>query len=459
MATPSITLFELGNRIKATIATQFDQAVWVMGEISELRMHRNGHCYLELIEKDPQSDQIVARMRATIWSYSLRLLKPYFETTTRQPLSAGIKVLVKAKVEFQEQFGLSLNVTDIDPTYTLGDMARRRMDIIARLHDEGVFDMNRETELPVVVQRIAVISSPTAAGYEDFLDQLRTNKAGIRFYVKLFPAIMQGERAQESIIEALGRVFEYEHLFDCVAIMRGGGSSADLICFDSYELALHVAQFPLPVLTGIGHDRDQSVTDMVAHTQLKTPTAVAEFIINHTTEFEEWLNGCADEVAELFAGHMQQRHDRLDKAAGRLVPMVKQHIERQNSRLARYSDKVLHQTQTFIAHKKNQIAQAAQKLLGKTQQRFGKQQTRLDFLQQQLQHDVAAMLKNQHRRLTHLNEKNDLHDPVRVLNRGYSITWHNGKVLKDSSAVQPGDDIVTRLKNGTIITQVKTSNE
>lgn len=224
-----LSLFDLNHQIKTQLESAFNSTYWVVAEISELRMHRSGHCYLELIEKDTDSEQVKAKARATIWAFTFRMLKPYFETTTGQSLTAGIKVLVRASIEYQEVYGLSLNIKDIDPTFTLGDIARRRMQIIQQLEDEGVMDMNKEVDLAPVPQTFAIISSPSAAGYEDFINQLENNPYGFKIYHKLFPAIMQGDQTEQSIIDALERIYTYEEVFDAVVIIRGGGSTADLM--------------------------------------------------------------------------------------------------------------------------------------------------------------------------------------------------------------------------------------
>jgi len=272
-----LTLSELNKQIGDVLESAFPKGVWVVGEISELKENRNGHCYLELIEK--QGIEIVARSRATIWSYTYRMLKPYFETSTGQLFTSGIKILVQVSVEFHAAYGLSLNIKDIDPVYTVGDMAMQRREIVDRLKTEGVFEMNKELQLPLVPQKIAVISSATAAGYQDFVNQLDNNKQGFVFYIKLFQATMQGTETAPSIMAALERIFGYDDFFDAVVIIRGGGATADLSSFDNYDLAYFVTQFPLPVITGIGHEKDDTIVDLVAHTRLKTPTAVAEFFI------------------------------------------------------------------------------------------------------------------------------------------------------------------------------------
>jgi exodeoxyribonuclease VII large subunit len=277
----SVSLSELNRLVRDVIRKNFPDTYWVRAETSDVRQNRSGHCYLEFIEKDPVTQAILARSRGTIWANTFQMLSTYFESETGQPFTSGLKVLVRVSVEFHEIYGFSLNVVDIDPTFTLGEMAKNRLLVLKRLEEEGVLTLNKELPLPELCNRIAVISSPTAAGYEDFCDQLKKNPYGLVFYTKLFPAIMQGEKSEASIIAALERIYAYRHLFDAVAIIRGGGATSELNCFDSYVLATHCAQFPLPIVVGIGHERDVTVLDIVAHTRAKTPTAVAEFFIDH----------------------------------------------------------------------------------------------------------------------------------------------------------------------------------
>ncbi len=274
-----LSLCELLGSVKMTLKNHLTPSFWVIAEISELKVNYSGHCYLELIEKDSGGESIKAKVRATIWSSAYRMIQAYFESATRSKLAAGMKVMVKASVEFHELYGLSLNITDIEPSYTVGEMALKKQEIINRLIAEGVFGMNKSLSLPDLPRRIAVVSSKTAAGFGDFMDQLLKNDFGYKFYVKLFPAAMQGAEAEQSIIAALDAVFEAESQFDLVVIIRGGGSQSDLNCFNSYWLACHICQFPLPILTGIGHEQDETIADLVANTRLKTPTAVAEFLI------------------------------------------------------------------------------------------------------------------------------------------------------------------------------------
>lgn len=275
-----MTLLQLQERIREGIEEAVPPVVWITAEIGELKMHSSGHCYLEFVSYREKGHAVAAKARGTIWSSTFRLLKPYFETTAGVALASGLNVLVKVQVSFSPIYGLSLNVLDIDPSFTVGELELKRQQTIARLKDEGCFDMNSSLQIPSLPRRIAIVSSPTAAGYRDFMKQLHGNEGGFRFHTELFAAQMQGEEAPGSIVAALENIASREMEFDAVAIIRGGGAAMDLVCFDDYTLAVNIAQFPLPVVTGIGHDHDFHIADMVAHTWLKTPTAAADFFVD-----------------------------------------------------------------------------------------------------------------------------------------------------------------------------------
>lgn len=276
----SITLFELLQQVRNAVENEVSEAVWVRAEVSEIKRNPSGHCYLTLIEKSPSGGQLRARANAIIWSNVFRLLDPMFRRQTGSSIQAGMSVLSLARVQFTEQYGLSLIISDMDASFTLGDMEAARRQTVARLEEEGMMDMNAQLPLPVLPRRLAVITSATAAGWRDFCNHLCGNEYGFTFHLEHFPALMQGEDAPGSIISALDAISARNSEFDAVLIMRGGGSAMDLVCFDDYQLAVNVAQFPLPVLTGIGHDHDYHVVDMVAHTFVKTPTALADFILD-----------------------------------------------------------------------------------------------------------------------------------------------------------------------------------
>ena len=275
-----IGLLVLQEQVKRHLEDHFFESVWLQAEISELKQNPSGHCYLTLVEKDPGSNALLARASAVVWASTWRMVKPYFEAQTGRALAPGLSVLVRVQVSYSVLYGLSLVIYDIDPSFTVGELELARQRTIARLEAEGMFDMNAQLSLPLLPRRLAVISSPTAAGWRDFRRQLEGNEYGFRFRLQLFPAVMQGDAAPESIIGALDQIAAEADSFDAVLILRGGGGAMDLVCFDDYELAVNVAQFPLPVLTAIGHDHDFHVVDMVAHTHVKTPTALADWFLD-----------------------------------------------------------------------------------------------------------------------------------------------------------------------------------
>ena len=275
-----LTLYSLNNLVREAVSNALPSRYWVTGELSEVREAVNGHCYIELVQRDEISGEIVAKARGTIWSRIYSLLCPYFLEQTGHSFAQGLKVLLQVGVSFHELYGYTLDVCDIEPAYTIGDMARKRQLVIRQLTEEGVIGLNKELPFPLLPQRVAVISSSAAAGYGDFCDQLHNNAYGFVFYTKLFPAPMQGSGVEQGIISALDCIARDIDFWDVVVIIRGGGATSELSCFDTYELANNCAQFPLPVITGIGHRRDESVLDVVAHTSVKTPTAAAELLVH-----------------------------------------------------------------------------------------------------------------------------------------------------------------------------------
>ena len=407
-----LSLLELNNLVRGAVSEAFPGTCWVRAEMSDVRTNASsGHCYLEFIEKNPITGQLVARARGSIWAKTFRMLKPYFEMETGQLFASGLKVLVKVSVEFHELYGYSLTVLDIDPAYTLGDMLRKRMEIIRQLKEEGVFTLNKELPFPVLPKRIAVITSPTAAGYEDFLNQLANNKAGYPFYPKLFPALMQGERTEESVIAALDRIYHHIDCFDVVVIIRGGGSTSDLNSFDSYLLAANCAQFPLPVITGIGHERDDTVLDSVAHTRVKTPTAAAELLIHRITES---------------ADHLEELSARLQQGAYALLEQEGRRLEMIQTRIPNLVHRKLTDARFALLAAGKDLAQATQTLLSRHRHR-------LELLRQRVA-DAS---------------------PDKLLSRGYSITLKDGKAVTDAASLNPGDQLVTRLAKGSFTSEVR----
>ena len=424
----AISLYELNNRIKQTLKASFADSVWITAEITEVQLNRSGHCYLQLADKREQEDSIVATARGTIWAFTFRTLRPYFETTTGRQLEKGMKVLLNVEVVFHELYGYSLNIRDIDPTYTIGDLERKKREILAQLEADGVIDMNRELEFPVLPKTIAVISSPTAAGLGDFMNQLQTNPYGYRFQVKLFPAIMQGDKTTDSVIAALERIYEYESVFDVVVIIRGGGATSDLSGFDTYDLAANCAQFPLPVITGIGHERDDTVLDSVSHTRVKTPTAAAEFLINHLRNTAETLEDYASSI--LYA--------------------VTTRMEREKTRLTRLVERIPMQTRMRLREERYRQERVIRQMEVNLQSRLMRESHRLELVEKQLGSLLQKKLTEENHRLRFLEQQIKAASPEHLLKRGYSITLKEGKAVTDASCLKEGDKLVTRFAKGEV---------
>lgn len=427
----SLSLVELNMLVRRSVRACLPDEYWVQAELSEVRSNYSGHCYLEFVQKDSKSNALVAKARGIIWSNVYSRLKPFFERETRQLFVSGIKVLVKVTVDFHELYGYSLTVVDIDPTYTLGDMARRRKEIISRLESEGILTLNKELELPVLPQRIAVISSATAAGYGDFCNQLEHNPYGFVFYPHLFQAVMQGDKVESSIIAALEKIYQTQEKWDVVVIIRGGGATSDLSGFDTYDLASHCAQFPLPVITGIGHERDDTVLDSVSHTRLKTPTAAAEYLISHIHQTAERLENYASFIGQAIPEILQREKERLERCVSRIPSQVEIRLQREAFRQERL-------------FKRMELA---------WQSRLMREEHRLD-LSLRIDGALQTRLQREKHRLELFEQRVNAASPDVLLKRGYSITLNNGKAVTDASLLKDGDEIVTRLAKGEIRSKV-----
>ena len=406
-----LSLYELNALVKRALNESLPEAYWIQAELSDVRSNTTGHCYLEFVQKDSRGNNLIAKARGTIWTNVFRMLKPYFEESTGQAFVSGIKVMVQVTVEFHELYGYSLTVIDIDPTYTLGDMARRRREILKQLEEEGVLTLNKELEMPMLAQRIAVISSASAAGYGDFCRQLEENPYGFMFYPHLFPALMQGNQVEESVIDALNEVNDHRDDFDVVVIIRGGGATSDLSGFDTYLLAANCAQFPLPIITGIGHERDDTVLDSIAHTRVKTPTAAAQFLITHMHQAAESLEELSQTLIYSVSLRMEKEHSRLADLTNRLPMVIKNRTIREE----------------YL----------------------------LEQLIQRIHVGIARSLTNKKHRLMLLEQRVNDASPQRLLKRGFSLTFKDGKTVTDSAQLNPGDIITTRLAKGEVRSKVK----
>lgn len=363
-----LTLSQLQGRVKGVLHEAFALPVWVGAEIAELKVNYSGHCYLELVEKGGDNGVPLSQARAVVWRSAYPRIAGYFEAETGQRLAVGLRILCKAMVTYHELYGFSLNILDIDPTFTLGDMQRQRQQTIERLQREGVWDINRETALPHVVQRIAVVSSRQAAGYRDFCQELA--KSPYDFSLTLFDAFMQGAGAGESIVAALDAVAARADDFDAVALIRGGGSVSDLNCFNAYRLSAHVAQFPLPVLTGIGHDKDTSVVDLVAHTALKTPTAVAGWLVERMAGVEGWLDCAALQLRDAAADVFRREELQLARLRSELSYQTEAFLRRSNEALVRCGEQLEAAPREFLRRETERLSRAEELVAGRSPRRI-----------------------------------------------------------------------------------------
>lgn len=405
----TFTLLELNRMVRETIERQMDGKYWVEAELSDL--HDRNHCYMELVENDPFGPTPLAKARAVCWANRWTALRSKFERQTQQQLRPGIKVRMMVTPTFHEAYGFAYQVSDIDPDYTLGDIVRKRMEIIRQLKEAGIFDLQRELALPRFTQRIAVISSAQAAGYGDFCHQIDDNSYGLSFSHELFAAIMQGEQVEQSVIAALDRINARIDEFDVVVIIRGGGATTDMSGFDTLALAENVANFPLPIITGIGHDRDECILDMVSYMRVKTPTAAAAFLIDHLSEVYTALVSARERISRIAERHLAYEKMRLKQLADRIPTLFALTRERQTKRI------------DALAHRLDSAAT----------QRLERERHRLQLVAQRAQ----------------------AQDPIHILRRGYSITLHNGHAMRSGDELADGDIIETRLEQGTLKSEIR----
>lgn len=431
-ASSAITLREFNNRIKRLLNNPAVCNCWIRADLSDVNV-RGGHCYLELLEKDERTGATVAKMRGIIWANRFAYLRQKFLQVTGQELRSGMKVMLEVSVNYHEQYGISLIITDIDPSYTLGDMERLRREILARLKAEGIIDMNKQLPFPTVPQRIAIVSAAGAAGYGDFMNQLHNNAYGLQFYTCLFPAVMQGKETVASVTAALDRINLHLDLFDCVVIIRGGGSTSDLNSFDDYSLASNVAQFPLPVVVGIGHERDVTILDYVACRRVKTPTAAAELLIGCGVEALAHIDELRDTIVNTAREYITEAKRQIQYLSGTIPLIAGNIVERNSARLQ-------HIMQIVPLTAQNRIAQGNE---------------RLNFLIKSMSQASAQAIVREKMRLTALYDKVQILSPQNTLRRGYSLTTVNGHAVTDASQLAPGDNITTHFASGKVVSTVK----
>lgn len=453
-----LTLTELQLTIRDSLYIALPDWYWVIAEISEIKENYSGHCYLELIEKHPEENDVKARIKAIIWNNRYSLLRAFFENITGESLKPGLKILVKTKIEYHEIYGLSLIISDIDPSYTIGEMALKRQMIIKKLEEEGVFSMNRELSFPLLPQRIAVISSGTAAGYSDFVKHLHNNSYGYVFYTALFESVMQGAETEKSVINSLNMIADHPDLFDVLVIIRGGGSQSDLSWFDSYNIAYYITQFPIPVITGIGHEKDLSVTDMVAYRPLKTPTAVADFLIDCVASAEAHLNEMSTEIAELSQSTVKEYLELIESYRLKLIPLAKLLISCQKENLSNRIIEVINFGKEFIMKAGLRTENQKSRLLSNSSSFSMGKKTLIEKEKYELIKVTGNSLSKMMLKLDGLQNNLKILNPENVLKRGFTITSVNGRIIKNADSVSLDDIIETQFSDGKVGSRVLNKN-
>ncbi len=454
-----LTLTELQLIIRDSLYLTLPDMYWITAEISEIKENYAGHCYLELIEKGREETNIRARVKAVIWNKRYTFLKSFFINITGETLKPGMKILAKVKVDYHEIYGLSLVISDLDPSFTIGELAVKRQMIIRRLEEEGIFTMNRELEIPIVPQRIAVISSRNAAGYTDFLKHLKENSYGYVFYTALYDTAMQGEDTEPGIISSLDLIGEQADLFDVVVIIRGGGSQTDLSWFDNYNIAYHITQFPLPVLTGIGHEKDLTVTDMVACRALKTPTAVAGFLIDCMNEAEAVISGLSQEIRSSTGLILERNRSGIENARIRLIPAARIMVAKLRERLSVRMLELVNTGKQFIARAGNKPASQASRLIHAARGYVTARESAMNNYRKNLRQLALNSILMKSLSVAGYEKTLEALDPIKVLGRGYTITSRSGKIIKKGSALKKGDLIDTLFSDGTVSSRIEKESD
>jgi len=456
MQDQTFSLSELNNLIQNLVENHFDYPLWIMAEIAELKVASNGHCYLDLLDKSEKSGKDIARARATIWRNVFPLLKAYFEEITGQEFIGGIKVMLLVEVKFHQLYGYSLNVVDINPAFTIGEIALQREKILQELEQEGILMLNKQVSFPVLPKRIAVISSENAAGYEDFLNELENNTWQYYFELTLFPAMMQGKETENSIIAALEKIFESVENYDVVVIIRGGGAKLDLSVFDSKPIAEHVAQFPIPVLSGIGHTKDQTVLDIVSHQSLKTPTAVADFLIQHFRVQEQEINQLKNDFHKGIYEMITEKKQDLFSLYISFKNSIDFRIKQEKEQLLQINNNVRKQSEYFIKMETHQLLYLPERIRLFMHIVIDKQMQRINNYFEIIKKDASAIVNKEKQQLQNYEEHLRLLEPKHLLKRGYHlITNDYGKIIKGIEDITVNDMLQIHFTKGIVTSKVE----
>ena len=423
----TITLQEFNNRIKRLLADPSVMNCWVVAETTDVRI--NQHCYLQLLEKNPKTGATVAKIKAIIWGNQFRFLNAQFKQVTGRDIGNDMKIMVCLSVNYSPQYGLTVVINDINPEFTLGDMERQRQEILNRLTQEGIIGQNKTVPVPPVLQRIAIVSAAGAAGYGDFMKQLTDNKYGVCFYPCLFQATMQGVKTVPTVLAALDKVEQNQHLFDCVVIIRGGGGTEELNSFDNYDLARRVATFPLPVIVGIGHERDITVLDYVAGIRVKTPTAAAEHIILQAANALAHIGDLSNQVVSIARDYIARAKEQLSYYAGNLPIMAQRIIDTNTLRLQNFIQNIPLHVQRRIEGENAQLARQ----------------------KDAIKNAVAQVKMKETMRLEALGDKIELLSPRKVMARGYTLTTCEGKIMTDAAQLEACKLVTIHFRDGKVV--------
>lgn len=423
----TITLQEFNNRIKRLLADPSVMNCWVVAETTDVRI--NQHCYLQLLEKNPKTGATVAKIKAIIWGSQFRFLNARFKQVTGRDIGNDMKIMVCLSVNYSPQYGLTVVINDINPEFTLGDMERQRQEILNRLTQEGIIGQNKTVPVPPVLQRIAIVSAAGAAGYGDFMKQLTDNKYGVCFYPCLFQATMQGVKTVPTVLAVLDKVEQNQHLFDCVVIIRGGGGTEELNSFDNYDLARRVATFPLPVIVGIGHERDITVLDYVAGIRVKTPTAAAEHIILQAANALAHIGDLSNQVVSIARDYIARAKEQLSYYAGNLPIMAQRIIDTNTLRLQNFIQNIPLHVQRRIEGENAQLARQ----------------------KDAIKNAVAQVKMKETMRLEALGDKIELLSPRKVMARGYTLTTCEGKIMTDAAQLEAGKLVTIHFRDGKVV--------
>lgn len=429
------SLLEVSKSIQKTLSERYQQIYWVKAEMNRLNLYpHSGHCYPELVQK--AAGKIIAEMKGIIWREDYLRISSMFLRVLREPLKDGVTILFAARITYDPVYGLSLRILDIDPSYSLGELEREKYETIQRLQEEKIYDLNRSLEPAMLPRRIAIISVQTSKGYADFINILEKNPYGYRFFHMLFPAVLQGDKAVDSILYQMERIRKVVNHFDALAIIRGGGGDVGLNCYNSYLLASEVARFPLPVLTGIGHSTNETVTELVAHKNAITPSELADFLIQSFHNFAVPLQRATEKIAEKSVRMIENEKSGLLHNVRLLKSITSGKISNNRTILQNSRASVIADTKTFLRGRHEKITEMTQEINKK----------------------VSLIFQHHHRQVEHLGQKTALLDPVNVLKRGYSITFSNGKSVRSVDEIDEGDPVTTRLADG-VITSTVTGKE